>query len=227
MPMSNQPSSSDQGRRPLGPAALRTCPLALLLSQVRARLGSGGYCRHSGNGGPQTCLPAACGVAQRRPSTAHLHQHKLKTLARGQASRGGRCKASSGAASPGRLVRRRRDQGRGTSRGAHDTSHDDQDQAGASLRSVLISSLVQRGKAQARSTEASGKGFHIGTTRPRPAEWQDGGHRGAQDGIITSAFGSGRPPLVRIACTSCPLSKWPLLAPFPLNIWEEDQGLYM
>ena len=30
----------------------------------------------------------------------------------------------------------------------------------------------------------------------------------------------------RIACTSCPLSNWPLLAPFPLNIWEEDQGLY-
>ena len=32
---------------------------------------------------------------------------------------------------------------------------------------------------------------------------------------------------VRIACTSCPLSNCPpLLAPFPLNIWEEDQGLY-
>ena len=47
------------------------------------------YCRHSGNGGPQTCLSAACGVAQRGPSTAHLHQHGPKTLARGQASRGG------------------------------------------------------------------------------------------------------------------------------------------
>ena len=31
---------------------------------------------------------------------------------------------------------------------------------------------------------------------------------------------------VRISCTSCPLSIWPLLAPFPLNIWGEDQGLY-
>ena len=115
---------------------------------------------------------------------------------------------------------------RGTSRGAHDASHDDQDQAGASLRSVLVSSLVQRGQAQARSTEASGTGFLIGATRPRPVGWQDGGHHGAQDGVITSAFGSRRPPLVRIACTSCPLSKWPLLAPFSLNIWEEDQGLY-
>ena len=31
---------------------------------------------------------------------------------------------------------------------------------------------------------------------------------------------------VRISYTSCPLSNWPLLAPFPLNIWGEDQGLY-
>ena len=31
---------------------------------------------------------------------------------------------------------------------------------------------------------------------------------------------------VRISCTSCPISNWPLLAPFPLNIWGEEQGLY-
>ena len=42
---------------------------------------------------------------------AHLRQHKLKTLARGQASRGGRQEASSGEASSGWLARRRRDQG--------------------------------------------------------------------------------------------------------------------
>src|SRR4051812_45889830 len=46
------------------------------------------------------------------PSTAHLHQHRPKTLARGQASRGGRHGASSGTASLGWLTRRRRDQGR-------------------------------------------------------------------------------------------------------------------
>ena len=68
-------------------------------------------CRRSGNGGPQTCLPAAYGVAQRGPSTDHLHQHKLKTLARGQASQGGRQGASSGSASSGWLTRRRRVQG--------------------------------------------------------------------------------------------------------------------
>ena len=151
---------------------------------------------------------------------------RLKTLARGQASRGGRHEASSGAASPGRLARRRRDQGRGTSRGARDVSRDDRDQAGADPRSVLVSSLVQRRRAQAWSTEASGKGCHFSATRPRPAERHDGGHRGAQDGVIASAFGSRRPTLVRITCTRCSPSKWPLLAPFPLNIWEEDQGLY-
>ena len=31
---------------------------------------------------------------------------------------------------------------------------------------------------------------------------------------------------VGISCTSRPHSNWPLLAPFPLNIWGEDQGLY-
>ena len=45
------------------------------------------------------------------PSAAQLHQLKLKTLARGQASRGGRQGASSGTASSGWLTRRRRDQG--------------------------------------------------------------------------------------------------------------------
>ena len=31
---------------------------------------------------------------------------------------------------------------------------------------------------------------------------------------------------VRISCTRCALSNCPLLVPFPLNIWGEDQGLY-
>ena len=63
-PASNQPPRGAQGRRLLGPAVLCTCPFASLLSQAQARLGPGGYCRHSGNGGTQTCLPAAYGVAQ-------------------------------------------------------------------------------------------------------------------------------------------------------------------
>ena len=126
-PTPNQPPCGAQGRRLLGPAALRACPFASLPGQAQARLGSGGYCRRSGIGGPQTCLPVAW--LKWGPSAAHLHQLKLKTLARGQASRGGRQEASSEAASSGRLARRRRDQGGGTSRGTHDASHDDRGQA--------------------------------------------------------------------------------------------------
>ena len=69
-PTSNQPPHGAQGRRLLGPTALRSCPSASLHSQVRVRLGPGGYCRRSRNGGPQTCLPAACGVAQGGASMA-------------------------------------------------------------------------------------------------------------------------------------------------------------
>ena len=114
---------------------------------------------------------------------------------------------------------------RSNSRGAHNASRDERDQAGASLCSVLGSSLVRRGQAQAWSTGASGKGFHIGATRPRPVGWQDEDHRGAQDGVIASAFGSRRPTLVRITCTRCSPANWSLLAPFP-HIWEEAQGPY-
>ena len=82
-----------------------------LHGQVRARLGPGGYCRHSGNGGTRLACLRPAAWHKEWPSTSHLHQHKLKTLARGQASRGRRQEASSGTASSGWLARRRRDQG--------------------------------------------------------------------------------------------------------------------
>ena len=93
----------------MGPVALRTCLFASLLSQVQTRLEPRGYCRRSRNGGTQTCLPVTW--LKEWPSAAHLDQHMLKTLARGQASRGGRQGASSGTASSGWLTRRRRYQG--------------------------------------------------------------------------------------------------------------------
>ena len=111
---------------------------------------------------------------------------------------------------------------RGTSRGANDASHDDQGQAGASGRRVPVASLVLKGQAQAK---ASGKDYHFGATRPRPAERQDGDHRGAQEGVIVRAFGRRGPTLVRISVLDVPLQNGQLLAPFPLNIWEEAQGL--
>ena len=42
-PTSNQPPRGAQGRKLLGPAALRSCPSASLHGQVRARLGPGGF----------------------------------------------------------------------------------------------------------------------------------------------------------------------------------------
>ena len=153
-------------------------------------LGPGATVGVLGTGVPRlACLRPATWLHQ-RPCTAHLHQQTLKTLTRGQDSRVVRRKTPSWAGSPGRLARGGEIKARGTSRGSYDVSHDDQGQAGASAHSVLVSSLVLRRQAQARSTEASGKGFHLGATRPRPAGRQDGGHRRAQADVITSTFGS-------------------------------------
>ena len=176
-------------------------------------------CRRSGNGGPQTCLPAACGVAQMVPSTAHLHQHKTQDPREGP-SLAGRTTRSFLRHGLIRLAREEAERSRrGTSRGAHDASHDDQGrQAGASPRSVLPSSLVQRGQAQLRSTEASGKGFHFGATRPRPAQRQDGGHRGAQAGVTPRAFDRREPTLVRISVPDVPFKM--------ANCWRTSRSIF-
>ena len=182
------------------------------------------YCQHSRNGGTHTCLPAAHGVA---PSTARYGPASASTTQ--DPREADDTKTSLGAASLGWLLRsgdiyagvprevlmtqamttkaRRAPGGR---------------QAGAGLRRVLVSSLVQRGQAQAR---ASSKGNHFGATRPRPVGRQDGGHRGAQVSIIMRVFGRRGPTLVRISVLDVPLQNGQLLAPFPLNIWEEAQGL--
>ena len=167
-----------------------------IVSFLSVRYKSDGlYCRMAGTlpvfwerGSPD--LPA-CGPRRgcaSRPVRPIFINKAFKTLARGQASRGGRRKTSSGAASPGRLARGGEIKARQTSRGSRDVSHNDRDQAGASARSVLVSSLGLRRQAQARSTEASGKGFHISATRPRPAGRQGGGHHGAQGSVTTRAF---------------------------------------
>ena len=75
-------------------------------------LGPGATVGILGTGVPRlACLRPTAWLKQ-WPSTACLHQPKLKTLARGQASRGERCKTTLGTALPCRLARRRRDQGR-------------------------------------------------------------------------------------------------------------------
>ena len=150
------------------------------------------HCRHSGTGVPRLASLRPTAWPYERARTTHLHQKAFKTLTRGQASRGGRRKTSSRAASPGRLARGGEIKARQTSQGSNDVSHDDRDQAGTSARSVLVSYLVLKGQVQTRSPEAPVKGFHISATRPRPAGWRYGGHYGAQGGVTTRAFGRQR-----------------------------------
>ena len=176
-----------------------------------------------GTGVPRlACLRPAAWL-KGRPSMAHLHQHELKTLTRGKASRGGRQEASSGTASSGWLARRQRDQGEVPHEVLMTQAMMTNGAMRAPARAVSsLSSLVQREQAQARP---SSKGIHFGAIGPRPAERQDGGHRGAQAGVTTKAFGRRVPTLVRISVLDVPLQNGQLLAPFPLNIWEEAQGL--
>src|SRR3954469_4568333 len=159
------------------------------------------------------------------PSTAHLPQHKTQDPREGP-SLAGRTTRSFLRHGPIGLAREEVERSRrGTSRGARDASHDDQGrQVGASPRSVILSSLVQREQAQAR---ASSKGTRFGATRPRPAQRQGGSHCGAQASVTTRVFGRRGPTLVRISVPDVPLQNGQLLAPFPLNIWEEAQGLYL
>ena len=159
------------------------------------------------------------------PNMAHLHQHKTQDPREGR-SLARRTTRTFLRHDLVRLARQEAERSRrGTSRGASDASHDDSGcQAGASPRSVLLSSLVQRGQAQPRSTEASGKGCHFGATRPRPGGLRDGAHHGAQDGVITSAFGSQSPTLVRITCTRCSPSKWPIVGALPAHYLARGPG---
>ena len=92
-----------------------------------------GQYRHSGNGGPQTCLPAAYGVAQRG------HQHSPSSSTQAQDPREGPSLAGRTTRSFLRcgLVRLAHEEGersrQGTSRGARDASPDVSGrQAGAS-----------------------------------------------------------------------------------------------
>ena len=115
-----------------------------------------------GTGVPRlACLRPTAWLCE-RACTAHLHQQGIQDPREADAARPP-WERPHQAGSRGAERSRR-----GTSRGACDASHDDRDQAGASTRSVLVSSLVLRRQAQARSTEASGKGCHFDATRPRP-----------------------------------------------------------
>ena len=207
-----------------GPRHSALGPWLRLEAKSERALGPGATAGVLGTGVPRlACLRPRAWLIQ-RPGTVHLHQQPLKTLARGQASRGGRRKTSSGAASLGWLPRCVDIYASWTSRGSRDVSHDDQGRAGASGRRVLVASLVLRGQAQARSPEASGKGFHIDATIPIPAGRQDGGHHGAHISVTTRAFGRRRPPFVRTTCTSCLPSKLAVVGSLPAQYLGRGPG---
>ena len=87
-----------------------------------------------GTGVPRlACLRPTAWLSQQAVRPTFVNKAS-KTLARVQVARGGRHKTSSGAASPGRLARIGEIKAGQTSRGSRDVSHDDRDQAGASVR---------------------------------------------------------------------------------------------
>src|SRR4051812_8897989 len=168
-------------------------------------------------------LPA-CGLwrgSKGRPARPIFINTRLKTLARGQASRGGRCGASSGATSSGWLTRRRRDQGRvphevpmtqamttkGTRKApAHAVSpfplwckggkRRREDQAKASI-------LVQRDQVQSNG----GKEVIV---EPRTASPQ--------------SLWQARTNFSQDKCTRCSPSKWPIVGTLPAQYLGRGSG---
>ena len=110
--------------------------------------------RCSGNGGPQTCLPAACGVAQ------GAAQHGPSSSTQTQDPREGQSLAGWTTRSFLRhgLIRLAREEAersrRGTSRGARDASHDDQRRQAGASRVVSSFPLWCKGSKRRREHQA-------------------------------------------------------------------------
>src|SRR3954470_14274530 len=148
---------------------------------------------------------------------------RLKTLTRGQASRGGRRNASSGAASADWLMRRRRYQGRVprevpmtqavTSKGARR----------APDRTASSPYLFGAKGASAGERIKQRHPFRCNETKTSPTVGMSSSW--SPERRHHRAFGRRGPTLVRISVLYVPLRIGQLLAPFPLNIWEEAQGL--
>ena len=115
---------------------------------------------------------------------------------------------------------------RGTSQGARDASHDNQGQVGARRALACAESLFplwckggkrrQGYQAKATISVQQDQDQQDGRTEvivePNPAS-------------SSGSFGRRGPTLVRISVLDVPLQNGQLLAPFPLNIWDEAQGL--
>ena len=153
-------------------------------------------CRCSRNGGPQTCLPAACGLAQAMaqyyPSSSTQAQdpHKGPSLA-GRATQG---------FLRGGLTRQAREEversRQGVPREVLMTQAMTIETRRAPASVVSSFPLWCKGGKRRRGVPRHQAKVPISVQRdPRPAGQQDGGHRGAQDGVTTRPFRRRRPLL--------------------------------
>ena len=169
------------------------------------------------------CLQPAAWL-KRGPRAAHLHQLKLKTLARGQASRGGRQEASSGAASLGRLARRRRDQGRAPR----------EEPVTQAMTIETRQALGRRRPAQCpcfpfgAKGESTGEGirqrlsFQCNKTKTSRAtgwrsSWSPGRHHRQSLWKSKTNFSQDK-------CTRCSPSKWPIVGALPAHYLGRGPG---
>src|SRR3954464_12322570 len=167
-----------------------------------------------GTGVPRlACLRPAAWL-KRGPSTSHLHQHRPKTLARGQA--GGRHGDSSGTASSGWLARRRRDQGGVPHEVPVTQAMTIEGARRAPARAASpLSSLVQRRQAQA------------GGSRKAPISVQqdqdqsNGGKEVTMEPRTASPQGlwQAKTNFSQDKCTRCSPSNWPIVGALPAQIF--------
>ena len=191
-PTSNQPPCGAQDRRLLGPVALRSCPFASLHGKPGRALGPGATVGVRGTGVPRlACLRLAAWL-KGGPNTARLHQHKPKTLARGQASRGGRRGASSGTALSGWLTRRRRDQGGVPHEVPVTQAMMTQGARRVPARAASSFPLWCKGGKRSRGVPWPQAKVAISVQQDQDHGLQDGGHRGAQNSVTTKTLCRGR-----------------------------------
>ena len=155
------------------------------------------------------------------PNAAQLHQLKLKTLARGQAPRGGRQGASSGAASSGRLARRRRDQGRVPPKEPVTQAMSIEGQAGAGLCSVLVSPSVQRGASTGQGIRQRLPFWCNKTKTSKTAGWRSSWSPGRRH---HQSLWQPKTNFSQDKCTRCSPSKWPIVGTLPAHYLGRGPG---
>ena len=135
-------------------AGRRQASLGIPIPRTPTAVGCWGYCRCSGNGGSQTCLPAACGVAQR--GAQHDPSSSTQTQdPREGPSLAGRTTRSFLRHGLIRLAREEAERSRwGTSRGARDARHDDQRRQAGASRAVSCFPLWCKGSKRRREHQA-------------------------------------------------------------------------